>query len=174
MFTFKKHAEWCKFVLTALESAGYHIVFKVINSEAYVPQTRDRFYMIGIRSDVRRKNVEGIPIFPDYSDVGLPVVPLSKLIKPIDPPGWQLHPDENAALFHKNNVMKHYKKASEESVNPFIVETPVIIDFKASEKFSHHKVKICPTLTKRVTIIISLQPIPVPLRSRILGLGFRV
>lgn len=115
-----------------------------MNSNNYVVQVRVRFYLIGIRNDVKRKVCKGVPLFPDAPPAEL-VTTLEDIIVPLRAP-WKAHPPEpadGANRNHYDNVINAYGAVD---VNPFI--TPVIVDFESSPGYSSFKVDACPTITK--------------------------
>jgi len=76
-----------KTIVKALENAGYHTEYKVLNSVNYgVPQMRERVYFVGIRKD---KTKRGKFVWP--SEVKMPDV-------------REYLCDENAKLFDKNDA----------------------------------------------------------------------
>ena len=136
----KKFEVFFKFLLSSLEKAGYVVGWKILNSCHYVPQNRERVYIMGVRTDVRRKLTRGVSLFPEPPSK--PLLRLADIVKPVPATLWKTHP------ITKNdgkNVMNAYRKVQSE-INPFM--TPIVVDAKASESFTSHRVNESPTLTR--------------------------
>ena len=120
-------------------SAGYNVTLKIINTRRFLPQNRERIYIVGIRKDVQRTLTKGVEVFP--AEFPSSQVPIKKLVKPLSDSLWKPHPPKSQHLEY-NNVIRAYK---ESGMNPFI--EPLIIDFKASESFMSWRHAEAPTIT---------------------------
>ena len=105
---------------TTIAAAGYHVDWRVINTDKYLPQHRARWYMVAIKNGFRRLHTCGIPLWPDDPE-SRPQI--SQLVKPLTGPDWKPLPDNTGSPLHKANVLNAYKGCSA-TVNPFI--TPVL------------------------------------------------
>ena len=119
--------------------AGYNVTVKIINTNHFLPQNRERIYIVGIRKDVQRTKTKGVDVFP--AEFPSSQVPIKKLVKPLSDSLWKPHPPKSQHLEY-NNVIRAYK---ESGMNPFI--EPLIIDFKASESFTTWRHAEAPTIT---------------------------
>ena len=129
------------FIIAEHSKDGYCLSWKVINSGLYgVPQSRVRFYLIGIRADIKRARECGVSLWP-------PAVPHPKhltvpdIVSTLPTAEFKLSP-QNPSLQYDNFM----RAVSRCKVNPYSV--PVIIDTGASERFSSFKVRQCPTITR--------------------------
>ena len=141
--TFKKYKAWLDLVVSKISTAGpgYHVEWRVLNSSAYLPQHRPRWYLLAIRNDVRRARPAGVPLWPvppSYAD--RPSVK-ELVVGDLRSKNFQAYPTGNKD--HRNNIMTAYTHCG---VNPFKV--PVIVDYKASPEFSSHRVNESMTLTR--------------------------
>ena len=138
----EKYRSFFNWLLSRLRSLGYHVEYKVLDSSLFVPQHRERLYIVGIRCDVKRQRSRGVPLFP--LDTESPRRPtLASIIKTLPATEFKTCPLEIEEPMEHKNVMKAYKECN---VNPFTF--PVVIDAKSSEGFSSWQKGICPTLTK--------------------------
>ena len=139
--TWSKYKPFLEKIVEALESAGYTVEYRILNSDVYVPHHRPRFYMMGIRNDQVRTQTKGVPKWPEF-DFKPPT--LQSIIQPLPTKLWKLHPPKKEAKgLHYNNVLSAYRAAQ---VNPYI--HPLIIDMKASERFSTWRDSESPCLTR--------------------------
>ena len=143
LLTEQKYEKILKLVCNSLKKAGYTLWMKVLNSTHWVPQSRQRIYMVGIRTDVLRSEsaAHGVGIWPELPTRRL--ITLPSVIDVITSPQWRPHPPKNTGTQYRN-VIKAYKAAK--GVNPFV--TPIVVDYKASERFSSSRVNEMPCLTK--------------------------
>jgi hypothetical protein len=135
---FKRLHDW---VLAEHRKDGYHLTERVVVTKDYgVSQKRARYYLVGIRLDVKRAREMNISIFP-------PVVPnwsnapLKSLVSTLPSSDWMPHPPLGNTTAYEN-TMKAYKSCK---VNPFT--TPVVVDCGSSSKFMDYNVGAAPTLT---------------------------
>ena len=142
---FSKFKDVAKLITTTLEGHGYVVQTKLLSTAHFgIPQGRKRWYLAAIRKASLRQHLVGVDWWPTPYEYTLK---LEDIICPLPPGKWQVAPDPavHNGLWHRN-VMAAYKKACNKGVNPF--DTPLIIDFQATEKFSYGKSGVSPTLTK--------------------------
>ena len=139
----KKFKPFFNLLLTKLTNAGYKVVVKVCSSEPYVPQTRKRAYIVGVKHTKLRVRAQGVPFFPD-PPVGI-CPTLRSLINPLPSTQWLPHPSARKDELKYKNVIQAYKDVKD-SVNPFRV--PIIVDCGSSPVFSSFRVNEAPTLTR--------------------------
>jgi len=130
-------------MMTKFKVAGYKVAFKVLSSEPYVPQTRKRLYIVGIKLAKLRVRNHGVPFFPDPPVNICPT--LRSLLNPLPSGQWRPHPSEADDELKYNNVVQAYKDVKD-TVNPFRV--PIIVDCGSTTKFSSFRVNEAPTLTR--------------------------
>jgi site-specific DNA-cytosine methylase len=120
---------------------GYKVCFKVMSSKPYVPQARNRLYIIGIKNTKLRQRNHGVPFFPNP-----PVNICPSIISLLTPlrAGWKAHPDKADGGKYAN-VIQAYREVKD-TVNPFKV--PVIIDCGSSPRYSSFRISEAPTLTR--------------------------
>ena len=135
----KNNSLW-QTILSQLTECSYYVEHNVVNSSAYLPQNRERLYLVGIRNDVKRSLTKGVPLFPHPPPKR--ILELSDIVQELPPSRWLPFPQNE---YQKNNVVAAYK-ALPHGTNPFLV--PVVIDAKASERFATRRVKESPALTK--------------------------
>ena len=113
-----------KTILTELESRGYHISHKVLNSSEYanVPQNRERIYIVGFKDKIIHENFE----FPKPK----------KLTKTVN----DLLDDEAEDKFYYTKS-KYYPQLKEEMKN-----TDTVYQWRR-KYVRENKSKLCPTLT---------------------------
>ena len=132
-----------KHLLNLWTSLGYHISFRFLSSLPYVPQARMRLYILGIRKDVLRHKTCGVPLWPTK-----PVKPSPKLadiVVPLEHTKFKQLPEQNELDgLCRANVLNAYKTLPRD-VNPFT--TPIVVDMKASERYSSHKLNQIMTIT---------------------------
>ena len=135
---FKALHDW---VVSEHVSDGHDIHEQIVNTGDYgVPHHRLRYYMVGIRKDIKRARTGEIAIFPNgqHFPTKLPF----NFIAPRLPDGeWKAHPPAGTNAY--NNVISAYGKCK---VNPFMV--PVVIDTGSSlNKFQDFRINSSPTLS---------------------------
>jgi site-specific DNA-cytosine methylase len=106
--------------------------------------------LVGVREDHCRdaKLEQKVPWFPPPPLCRIAKFKsLADIVKPLtDATKWKPHPEKNASKgLHYRNVITAYR-ALEASDNPF--KLPVVVDYKASERFSTHRLNESPTLTR--------------------------
>ena len=138
--THSKHKPLWQIILSHLTECNYSVEHKVVNTSQYLPQNRERLYLVGIRRDVKRGYDRGVPLFPHPPPKR--ILELSDIVQELPINRWMAYPKN---LNQQNNVVAAYK-ALPQGTNPFLV--PVVIDAKASARFSTHRVNESPALTK--------------------------
>lgn len=133
-----------EFLLKKMKEYGYYVEWKLLNSNEYVPQNRMRLYILGIRTDCKRVQTRGIPFWgsppEDYTVPSIQSLIPSK-VGSVDYTPLP-NPKEGRGLLLRN-VMRAYKECE---MNPFT--TPILVDMKASPKFSTWRHGESPTLTQ--------------------------
>lgn len=139
---FKKLAE---LFVRSLKELGYSVEEGILNTEDYgVPQSRRRWYCVGILQSCVRQRLALATVFPEPLKYK---IPLEKIIKVLPPSEWRKAPREKEVLALKNVKNAYAKLVTKDPVvNPFMV--PVIIDTGSSEAFSTHRVKGCMCITR--------------------------
>ena len=140
--TWEKHREFLEFIVTTIKDAGpgYHVEWKLLNSNAYVPQHRLRWYLLGVRSDLKRANTCGVTLWPDPPRT---CASFECFVKSrVGKQDWKPFPTD-CSPDEQNNILTAYENCG---VNPFVV--PVVVDFKASPKFSSWRPHESMTLTR--------------------------
>ncbi len=126
-------------LVSVLEDMQYTVGWQILNTLDYgLPQSRPRFYLIGVQTSSLAAPVE----FPPKLSWR---VPLSAIIRIKPAADWKSTPDvEN----DRANVLTHYEKVFQKGGNVFI--DPCVIDAKASAAFSSHAVghSLCLTKTR--------------------------
>lgn len=142
LLTFKKHKELWDLIISNL-APHYVLAHGLVNSSNYTPQHRERLYLMGVRKDCMRKNMQGVTFFPPPP---MTVQPLSSLITPLPKADWEPYPPKHVNVEQHENVMNAYIDLQKKGVNPWL--NPVIVDYKASPKFSSFMTDQCMTLTR--------------------------
>jgi hypothetical protein len=128
------------FIIDEHKKDGYIVHERVVNSKSFgVPQNRNRWYLVGFRSDCYRARSCGVDVWP--SQVARPL-PFTSIVTNVSEAEWKPHPVRGTPACE--NVMNAYRKHKQ---NPFI--TPMVIDVGSSVgKFDSVGVGLAPTLTK--------------------------
>jgi len=136
--TSQKNLPFLRGMVKALESIGYNVYYKVLCARDYsVPQSRDRFYLVGVRADSERHTFQWpVPSAP---------MSASAVLDPFnaktDLPGRL--PDRAGA---KKLVQKAMTAAFKSGTDPRIV--PVLIDIDCTEKFAVYGIDEAKTITR--------------------------
>ena len=95
-------------IVAHLQRQGYVVSCRIINtSEHGVPQTRKRWYLVGIREDcLRRRPDQSIGWFPDPTPL---TTSLSDLVTPLPPSTWKHLPPKSSPLA-RGNAEKAFAK----------------------------------------------------------------
>ena len=138
--TWEKHREFLEFIVKNIKDAGYHVEWRLVNSNSYVPQHRLRWYLLGIRLDQKRANTCGVTLWPEppRTCASFKCFVESR----VSSKDWKPFP-KDCNSDEQNNILTAYEKCG---VNPFV--GPVVVDFKASPKFSTWRLNASMTLTR--------------------------
>ena len=129
-------------VTTIAKELGYFLEEGEIDTLSLgIPQSRARWYCVGIRLDRLRRRGALEQVFPEPASLRIPV---EALVARVAPDRWlEAPPPEHAQ--GRENVLTAYAKAVAQGVNPF--ETPVIVDCNSSARFAASGVGFCPCIT---------------------------
>ena len=139
------------FIQSELENYGYVVYTKTIDAQDYVPQRRNRWFLVAVRRDVARTTLvqkKRTNVNP-FDDLVMPPEAheprsLKHFIGPTPPDMFKMAPDHCELC--KNTVEAELQKQVRAGVNPF--ETTCVIDAHSSCGWGATGVGICPTLTR--------------------------
>ena len=143
LVTWSKFRPFFDMIVSALKGAGYTLDWKIIDSADYVPQHRERLYLVGIRNDCLRKQDRTIPMISPPPNTSRPTI--RQLV------ASNIH----AANFQGLPYIRDYGQASQDNViaaynecgcNPY--QEAIIVDMKCSEAFRAWRLDESPCLTK--------------------------
>ena len=132
-------------LLGALKRLGYVTSWTILNTADFgIPQSRKRWYLLAIRSDVLRPEgaLQPEKWWPQPKDdikLGL-----ASFVTALPASEWKPIPTDK--VLHTRNVEHAYSQCVANTINPFV--TPIVVDMAASERYSYHMVDQAPTLTK--------------------------
>ena len=124
-------------MITTLEQLGYHVQWKVINTrEQGIPQSRPRFYLVAILSEVLRDDERGFR-FPSR-------IPAESILSYLENRPAKRDPlSETATCLQALKAGK--EKLKKKSVN--YGREPCFVDVNATPAWSSAMVGVCPCLT---------------------------
>ena len=131
-------------ILQCLKDEGYWVEDDVICERDYVPHRRERWYLVAIRRDVKRKKVPSI-LHDRYIPTRVPR--MSRLVTKLPMKEWRLAP-HMCAQSCLDNVLSAYNEVGLRKCNPFA--ECVVVDMQNSEKISncHYAIEECPALER--------------------------
>jgi DNA (cytosine-5)-methyltransferase 1 len=136
--TSKKNLPFLRGIVKSLKSIGYSVYYKVLCAHDYgVPQSRERFYLVGIRADSERHTFQW-PVNTDPMSASAVLDPFNA---ETDLPG-RLPGTAKA----KKLVQKAMTAVFKSGTDPRIV--PVLIDIDCTDKFAVHGIDIAKTITR--------------------------
>ena len=133
---FNKFKEVREKIISLIESYGYKVWWKVLNTMDYgIPQHRKRLYLVAIKNEAIKRNFQ----FPSKTQC----LPLNLLLEPPGFPGRLRPPSTKRSKHIKKKALKQLKA---KNIIP-CPHTPCVIDVNASKRFASKMARVSPSLT---------------------------